>query len=179
LGRHFTKPLGLDATGYDVAIPADLKHGWFDFESFNSPDAAPTRDVDVLDFPNEALITTTYTAGGMTSSLADLLSWGAALYSGAALSPAMRDLLLASPCVEDPETGRWHGFGVVGYGTRSADGSWPAYGHAGNIVGSSAFVASFPGSRTTVAVHANVQDTSTETFIALAFELAEIATSHG
>jgi CubicO group peptidase (beta-lactamase class C family) len=97
---------------------------------------------------------------------------GEALYLGDALSPAMRSQLLASPTVEDPETARWHGYGVVGYGVRLPDGSWPAYGHAGNLPGTSAFVASFPSKNTTVAVHANVQEVPTETFIDLAFELA-------
>ena len=177
LRSRFTTRLHLDRTTYDTALPDDLKHGWFDFESLTTADAPPTRNLDVRDFPNDALITTTFAAGGMTSSLADLLSWGAALYLGAALSPSMRALLLASPSVEDPATGRWHGLGVVAYGTRSADGSWPAYGHAGNIVGSSAFVASFPRSRTTVAIHANVQHVTTEQLVDLAFVLAEIEPS--
>jgi len=125
------------------------------------------------------LITTAYAAGGMTSALEDLVAWGDALYLGDALSAPMRDRLLASPAVEDPDSGRWHGFGVVGYGKRSPDGSWPAYGHAGNIVGSSAFVASFPGSRTTVAIHANIQEVSTEAFIDLAFDLERITTAGG
>jgi len=45
----------------------------------------------------------------------------------------------------------------------------------GNIVGSSAFVASFPASRTTVAMHANIQEVPTEAFIELAFDLEQVA----
>lgn len=176
LGR-FTTRLGLDDTTYDDGVSADLKHGWFDIGTIGTANATPQRDQDANDFPNAALITTAYAAGGMTSSLTDLLGWGDALYLGDALSASMRERLLASPSVQDPVSGRWHGFGVVGYGTRSRAGSWPAYGHAGNIVGSSAFVASFPGSRTTVAIHANIQEVSTEAFIDLAFDLDRIATA--
>jgi len=172
VGERITAPLGLDQTAYGDDALDDLKHGWFDIGSVGSADATAQRDQDVKSFPLMALITTAYAAGGMTSSLADLLAWGAALYLGSALSPSMRGRLLASPSVEDPESGRWHGFGVVGYGARKPDGTWPAYGHAGNIVGSSAFVASFPELRTTVAIHANVQEVTTEAFVDLAFDLA-------
>jgi D-alanyl-D-alanine carboxypeptidase len=177
VSRRFTAPLGLDATAYEDDIPDDLKHGWFDLESIGTTDGTPQRDQDANSFPNTALITTAYAAGGMTSSLADLLMWGEALYLGRALSASTRDQLLASPSVEDPVAGDWHGFGVVAYGSRLPDGTWPAYGHAGNIVGSSAFVASFPRSHTTVAIHANIQEVSTEALIELAFDLEQGATS--
>jgi D-alanyl-D-alanine carboxypeptidase len=174
--QDLAQRLDLRHTRYDVSLPADLKHAWFDIESVGTAGATPQRDQDANDFPNEALITTAYAAGGMTSSLADLLAWGDALYLGDALSASMREQLLASPSIEDPDTGRGHGFGVAGYGTLAADGSWSAYGHEGNVVGSSAFVASFPNSRTTVAIHANIQEVSTEALIDLAFDLERITT---
>jgi hypothetical protein len=132
-------------------------HGWFDLDAIGNAGPSSARELDVRDFPNAALISTAFAAGGMTSTLADLLAWAEALYLGEWLSPAMRALLFKSTAVADLD-GVGRGLGVVGYGEQAADGSWSAYGHAGNIVGSSTFIAAFPGSGTTVALHANVQE---------------------
>jgi Beta-lactamase class C and other penicillin binding proteins len=165
--------LGLADTSYDLDVPTELLHGWFDLSSEGQPGGALVRDLDIRDFPNTALISLAYAAGGLTSSLTDLLSWADALYLGEFLSAPMRQELLASPAFEDPAGGR-HGLGVFGYGGELPDGDWPAYGHTGNIVESSAFVAAFPRSSTTVAIHTNVLEVPTEMMLQLAFVLESL-----
>jgi len=170
LSRGITIPLGLSNTAYDDNMPDDLLHGWFDLTSDGQPRPSLERDLDVRDFPNTALITLAFAAGGMTATVVDLLAWGESLYLGDVLTPTMRKQLLASPAFPDPAGGH-HGLGVFGYGERSADGSWPAYGHVGNIVGSSTFVGSFPASHTTVAIHANVLEVPSDKLVDLGFAL--------
>jgi D-alanyl-D-alanine carboxypeptidase len=173
LSRRFTTPLGLRATSYDTTVADDLAHGWFDLTSDGQPRPTLARDLDVRAFPNAAIITTAFASGGLTSTLQDLLTWAEALYLGNALSRSMRDLLLASPEFDDPSGGGRHGLGVFGFGEQTADGGWTAYGHTGNTIGSSAFVAAFPGSHSIVACHANVQEVPADKFVELALELAD------
>lgn len=173
LANRITTPLALADTTYDDRVTDDLMHGWFDLESIGNAGPSSPRTLDVRDFPNAALISSAYAAGGMTSTLTDLLSWAEALYLGDWLSPRMRARFLGSTAVADAE-GVGHGLGVVGYGEQSADGSWSAYGHAGNIPGSSAFIAAFPGWGTTVALHANVQEVPPERLVELACAVAQV-----
>ncbi|MEP7115930.1 MAG: serine hydrolase domain-containing protein [Ilumatobacteraceae bacterium] len=175
--REFAAPLGLTDTGYDLGVPDDLLHGWFGLNSDGQPDPARHRELDVRDFPNSALISLAYSAGGMTSTLRDLLSWGEALYVGPTLSRSSTDRLLASPEFGDPDGG-CHGLGVFAYGSRRPDGSWPAYGHTGNIIGSSTFLGTFPSATTTtttiVAIHGNVLEVPSAKLVELGFALAKI-----
>ena len=152
-----TAPLHLERTIITPSTPDDMVHGWFDLDLDRPPGIVRARNLDVLSFPATALVTSAYSAGGVTSTLGDLLTWGEALYLGTALPAETRNELLASPVHADPDAGV-HGLGVFGFGQQSADGRWDAYGHTGNIIGSSTFLAAFPRYGATVAVHANVQE---------------------
>lgn len=171
--RKIATPLALRKTSYDDRVTDDLLHGWFDLEAIGSAGPSSPREFDVRDFPNAALISTAYAAGGMTSTLTDLLAWAESLYLDDWLSPSMRNVLLGSTAVADVD-GVGHGLGVVGYGEQSADGAWAAYGHTGNIVGSSSFIAAFPRLGTTVALHANVQEVPPDRLVELACALVEL-----
>ncbi|MEP6625100.1 MAG: serine hydrolase domain-containing protein [Acidimicrobiia bacterium] len=168
---RITRPLGLNDTGFGLAVPAELAHGWFDLGSDGTPGPHLNRNLDIVDFPNEALLSLAYAAGGMTSSLTDLLTWAQALYLGDFLTQPMRAALLESPTHPDPEGGR-HGLGVFAYGTAPPSDRPIAYGHTGNIVGSSTFVAAFPRTATVVAVHANVLEVPAPALVRLAFTAA-------
>ena len=75
------------------------RHGWFE--------PAPDAVIDLLDLPQEAFTTTVFAAGNMTSSSADLLDWGEALYSGELLGPQATATMLEmrSPFTRDAATG--------------------------------------------------------------------------
>jgi D-alanyl-D-alanine carboxypeptidase len=166
VASEFADPLGLTATAYEIGDDDLLLHGWFDLNSDGSFDPCRVRALDTRDLPGAALLSFAFAAGGMTSSLADLLEWGEALYLGSVLSPSMRETLLASPRLIDPD-GHAHGFGVFRY--THADRTF--YGHTGNIIGSSVFVGGFPDSGHTIAVHANVLEVPSSEFVELAAEL--------
>jgi D-alanyl-D-alanine carboxypeptidase len=174
LAERFTGPMHLDATSYDIGIPDGLVHGWLALDPDGELGTTLERDLDVLDFPNAAMFSLAYAAGGMTSTLSDLLTWIESLYGGDVLSPAMRAQLLASPEHDEPFGGTC-GLGVFGYGVRGRDGRWTAYGHTGNMIGSSSFVAFFPDSGTTVVLHANVLEVPAAATIDLAFALEALA----
>lgn len=174
LADRFTVPMHLDATSYDIGIPDGLMHGWLALDPDGQLGTTLVRDLDVLDFPNAAMISLAYAAGGMTSTLSDLLTWVESLYGGDVLSPTTRAQLLTSPLHDEPFGGTC-GLGVFGYGTRGDDGIWTAYGHTGNIIGSTSFIAWFPQSGTTVALHANVIEVPAAATIDLAFALEALS----
>lgn len=166
---------GLTATSMIVERPSDLAHGWFDLGSFSDPLAEPHRDLDVLDLDNTALLSLASAAGGATSDLDDLLRWGRSLYLGDALDAPERAALLASPTCADTEIGGTSGFGLYGFGDADLDGNWPAYGHIGNIVGSSTALIAWPRHDAVAVIHANIQEISAPDLVALATDLMSSA----
>lgn len=163
-------------TSFDLDRPADLAHGWFDLDAYvdgslGDRGAARARDLDVLDLDNTALISLAYAAGGITSSLDDLLRWGRALYCGDVLAPPERGALLASPASDDADIGGWAGYGVFGIGAPAVSGSWEMYGHVGNIVGSTAALFAWPTREIVVAIHANIQEVGAPALVDLARQL--------
>ena len=73
-----------------------------------------------------------WTGGGYATSALDLARWGHALYTAKAISPAMRDLMIASavPARLGPETR--YGLGVI---VRAAGPAGPTWGHSGFFPG--------------------------------------------
>jgi D-alanyl-D-alanine carboxypeptidase len=73
-----------------------------------------------------------WTGGGYATSAIDLARWGHALYTATAISPAMRDLMIASavPARLGPETR--YGLGVI---VRATGPAGPTWGHSGFFPG--------------------------------------------
>ena len=90
IDQRLTRPLHLDSTSLadESAVEPDEHHGWFTLDAAigDLEDATfdPTiaRDLDILDFPRNAVVTQIGAAGAMRSSIDDLLTWGTALYGG-------------------------------------------------------------------------------------------------
>lgn len=168
--RRLLGPLALHGTFLDSRHRAEnLAHGWMTL------DADDPLSVDTFTFPHAAALSIAGTAGGMVSTLADLLTWTNALYGGT-LSEALRDRLMAStrrPVSPDDV----HGYGVHRFArTVGGIGTIECYGHMGNLAGSSAIIFSFPSTSVAVAAHANVQEVDEEQFSDLALGLHQLVT---
>ncbi len=170
---------GLLRTAIIMDRPPDLAHGWFGLGSSEDPHDAPQRDIDVLDIDNTALLSLAHAAGGATSDLADLVQWGRALYLGDVLDARERAVLLRSPTHPDAEMAATAGLGVYGFGESDGTGCWDAYGHTGNIVGSTTALFAWPRHDAVVAVHANIQEISGGHLFALATDLLRVCLDDG
>jgi D-alanyl-D-alanine carboxypeptidase len=165
LEERFIGPLSLQDTRLDDGSIKETRHGWFE--------PAPDVPIDRLDVPQEAWLTTTFGAGNMTSSSADLLDWGEALYSGELLGPESTATMLEmrSPYTPDATTSRFvatdqptrlhYGLGAMGFcldpsGCRSDEVE--VVGHSGRDTGYRTLLAHHPASGTTLAFFANVAD---------------------
>ena len=86
IAQRITELLSLRDTQLDDGSITSIKktrHGWYK--------PVPDAEIDMLVLPQQALMTTIFGAGNMTScSSADLLDWGDALYSGEVLGPRPR-----------------------------------------------------------------------------------------
>jgi D-alanyl-D-alanine carboxypeptidase len=110
------------------------------------PDEVMTNGVFVINPQFE------WTGGGYATSARDLARWGHALYAGNAISPKMRDLMIASgvPARLGPETK--YGLGVI---LRDTTPAGPAWGHSGFFPGYQTELVHFPKSGVTLAVQIN------------------------
>lgn len=110
------------------------------------PDEVMTNGVFVINPQFE------WTGGGYATSARDLARWGHALYTATAISPAMRDLMIAEavPARLGPETK--YGLGVIVRETTPAGRSWS---HSGFFPGYQTELAHFPDSGVTIAVQIN------------------------
>jgi D-alanyl-D-alanine carboxypeptidase len=173
VAERFTDPLGLADTQVDDGSVEETRHGW----------TGPTPDVvvDALDLPQAALTTTVFAAGNMTSSSADLLDWGEALYSGEVLGPETTATMLdmQSPFTWSEATGSLigtddptqlhYGLGAMGYcldPTGCGGDEVELVGHSGSVDGYRTLLAHHPGSGTTVALFANWSDIPLPTIVA-------------
>ncbi len=162
IAQRFTEPLSLHDTHFDDGSSRPTRHGWFE--------PAPDAVIDLLDLPQEAFTTTVFAAGNMTSSSADLLDWGEALYSGELLGPQATATMLEmrSPFTRDAATGdlvatdastRLHyGLGAEGF-CLDPSGCDPdeveVVGHGGANQGYRTLLAHHPASGTTLVLFAN------------------------
>jgi D-alanyl-D-alanine carboxypeptidase len=186
IADRFTGPFGLGHTSLDdgARVAADAQHGWFTLDYPGDPAAAVAqgtfdpdvpRELDVLDFPRTALQTFSGGAGGMTSSLDDLLDWGQALYSGQVLGPALTERMLRLDSDYGPAL---YGLGAEGFCPCDAATDPPTatlVGHEGSGIGSRTILGYAPDTGVTVAVHANVQEISSNALARIAVGLAALA----
>ncbi len=93
-----------------------------------------------------------WTGGGYATSARDLARWGHALYTAKAVSPGMRDLMLAEAVAARLGPDTKYGLGVIVRPTTPAGPSW---GHSGFFPGYQTELAYFPDSGVTVAVQIN------------------------
>jgi D-alanyl-D-alanine carboxypeptidase len=115
---------------------------------------------DPLGLPDEVMVNGTFvinpqfewTGGGYATSARALAQWGHALYTAKAISPAMRDLMIAEavPARLGPDTK--YGLGVIVRPTTPAGRSW---GHSGFFPGYQTELVHFPDLGVTVAVQIN------------------------
>jgi D-alanyl-D-alanine carboxypeptidase len=188
IATRLAQPIGLERTVLDdgTSVAADAQHGWFTLDYPGDPEAAVAagtydftvpRDLDILDFPRTAVLTFSGGAGGMTSSVGDLLDWGEALYSGRVLGPELTQRMLQFDQRYGPAL---YGLGAEGFcpcdlGTDPATAT--LVGHDGSFVGSRTILGYAPDTGVTVTVHANVAEISMSTLSSIAIRLATLAQS--
>lgn len=165
--ERLASPLALDDTQIADGSIRPTRHGWF------SLNGEPTHPLDNLDFPHEAAVTSVWGAGNLLTSSEDLLTWGAALYSGQLLGASLTKEMvrmrssfeLSGP--DDLYTGTaeptplHYGLGTMGFcldQTGCSPQTVNLVGHGGSIPGSRALVAHDLATGTTIAVHANTDD---------------------
>ena len=142
----------------------------------------------MLVLPQQALMTGVFAAGNMTSSSADLLDWGDALYSGEFLGPEATATMLdmRSPFTRDAATGHLvgtdaptrvhYGLGATGScfdPTGCSTDEVEVVGHAGSSQGYRTLLTHHPASGTTLVFFANRADVPTPTLWAQATDLYE------
>jgi D-alanyl-D-alanine carboxypeptidase len=175
---RLTWPLGLTQTALDVGqlVPDEL-HSWFTLDDAGATPHAGSvhpdipRDLDLRDFPRSALISFSGAAGGMRSTIEDLLMWGDALYGGHVLSADSTSLLTAVPDGTPLQSARY-GLGVVAYDPQGDVSSGPPafVGHDGDVVGNRSLLVRSPVG-VVVAIHANVEEVTLDDLVALATDL--------
>ncbi len=180
IAQRFTEPLSLHDTQLDDSSSRVTRHGWFE--------PAPDAVIDMLDLPQEALTTTVFGAGNMTSSSADLLDWGDALYSGELFGPEATATMLAmrSAFTWDAGTGRLvatdeptplhYGLGAMGFcldPTGCSPDEVEVVGHSGGNQAYRTLLAHHPASGTTLAFFANWGDIPLPTMVAPLADLYE------
>jgi D-alanyl-D-alanine carboxypeptidase len=110
------------------------------------PDEVMTNGVFVINPQFE------WTGGGYATSARDLARWGHALYTARAVTPKLRDLMIAEavPARLGPETR--YGLGVI---VRPATPAGPTWGHSGFFPGYMTELVHFPERGITIAVQIN------------------------
>jgi D-alanyl-D-alanine carboxypeptidase len=178
IGTRLTSPLGLTQTSLDdgALVPGEL-HSWFTLDdvigdpSNGSFDPSVPRDLDAYDFPRTALITFAGAAGGMRSTIGDLLAWGDALYGGRVLSAGSTELL-TSVAGGMPRRSDRYGLGVIGFAPEGDLSTGPPafVGHDGATIGNRSLLVRTPAG-VVVAIHANVGEVALADLVSLASDL--------
>jgi D-alanyl-D-alanine carboxypeptidase len=180
IAQRFTEPLSLDDTRMDDGSLNATRHA--------RSEVAPQVVIDMLDVPQEAATTLNFAAGTISSSSADLLDWGEALYSGELLGPDvtatmldMRSSFALDPAtshlvaIEEP-TRLHYGLGAMGYcldPTGCDPDEVDLVGHSGSVDGYRTLLAHHPASGTTLALFANTDAIPLPTLIAPLSDLFE------
>lgn len=180
IAQRITEPLSLHDTQLDDGSIKETRHGW--------SEAAPGAVIDMLDIPQEAHMTTSFAAGNVTSSSADLLDWGDALYSGEFLGPEAtatmldmrssftRDAATTHLVATDDPTRLHYGLGAMGFcldPTGCSPDEVELVGHSGGDQGYRTLLAHHPASGTTLAFFANWGDIPLPTLVAPLTDLYE------
>ncbi|SFL02853.1 serine hydrolase [Methylorubrum salsuginis] len=133
LAEHVFSPLGLKDTGYDDATALlPRRAAGYRFGQGQWRNAAPMAS------------SVAYAAGGLYSTVDDLLAWDEALFSGKVISEASRQKMF-------DDGGRGYGFGWY-VGTAHGRTLWS---HGGAVSGFLAMTDYYPGERLAVIVLAN------------------------
>jgi D-alanyl-D-alanine carboxypeptidase len=180
--QRFSRPLHLDFTSLadESAVEPDEHHGWFtldpaigDLEN-DTFDPTIARDLDILDFPRNAVVTQIGAAGAMRSTIDDLLAWGTALYSGDLLQPETLELLFTPTTqpgeVDDDDTSIRYGLGTMLVCPCDENGP-RLVGHDGSLIGGRTVLAANPRTGVVVVIHANVQEIALHDLFTLADRL--------
>jgi D-alanyl-D-alanine carboxypeptidase len=146
--RRFLKPLQLAGVKPTTSrrIPG-LANGYAGArDPLGLPDEVAPNGVFVINPQFE------WTGGGYATTAGDLARWGHALYTAKAISPKMRDLMLAEavPARLGPETK--YGLGVI---VRPTTPAGPAWGHSGFFPGYQTELIHFPDKGLTLAIQIN------------------------
>jgi D-alanyl-D-alanine carboxypeptidase len=182
IDQRLAKPLHLDTTSLsdESAVEPDEHHGWFtldpaigDLED-STFDPTIARDLDILDFPRNAVATQIGAAGAMRSTVDDLLTWGTAFYGGDLLQPETLELLLAPTTqpgeVDDDDTSIRYGLGTMLI--CPCDENRPhLVGHDGSTIGGRTLLAANPETGVVIVIHANVQEVALHDLVTLAGRL--------
>jgi D-alanyl-D-alanine carboxypeptidase len=162
IDQRLAQPIHLDSTSLadESAVEPDEHHGWFTLDAAigdledNTFDPTIGRDLDILDFPRNAVATQIGAAGAMRSTIGDLLGWGTALYSGDLLQPDTLELLVAPTTqpgeVDDDDTSIRYGLGTMLVCPCEEDGPR----HDGSTVGGRTLLAANPRTGVVIVIHA-------------------------
>ena len=143
LQHHIFEPLGMTHSGYDQLAPI-LPH--------RASGYAPAKE----DYQNAAFIDMSVPsgAGGLYSTVEDLLRWDQALYTDAVLSESSRQLMFAPAVGMGEESGNAHyGYGWVIDQAYEHD----RVGHGGRIDGFTTSIARYPNEQVVVIVLSNLE----------------------
>ncbi|SDM32826.1 D-alanyl-D-alanine carboxypeptidase [Catalinimonas alkaloidigena] len=116
----------------------------------------PDTITNISRLPFTGVVSAAYMAGGIVSSVDDLLTWGASLYSGQVTSRAVLDTMLQSIPIADSAdaVGRRMGYGIIS-DERINRGNAYFVGHGGTSPGYRALLQYAPAEQLTMAVLAN------------------------
>jgi D-alanyl-D-alanine carboxypeptidase len=182
IDQRLARPLQLDSTSLadESSVEPDEHHGWFTLDTAigDLEDATfdPTiaRDLDILDFPRNAVVTQIGAAGAMRSTIDDLLVWGTALYGGDLLEPDTLALALTPTTqpgeVDDDDTSIRYGLGTMLICPCDENGP-RLVGHDGSIIGGRTLLAVNPHTGVVIVIHANVQEIALHDLVTLANRL--------
>lgn len=163
---RFLVPLALDETAFTDGAVRPSRHGWIGL-----PSNLGDRATDVLDVPQEAIMTTLWASDSMVSSSSDMLDWGAALLSGEVLGETGTATMLdMNPVSPPPVPNRYFGLGAAGYcleSTCDPDDAELVGAPGGGFCCWSTQLVYHRESGTTVVVHTNTNDPTPEQLIQL------------
>lgn len=193
LRQRFWQPLEMGDTSLD---PDDarrgLVHGWFTLDDNGwggaqggreSFDPGVPRDLDVATFAELPTLQSAVAApGGIVSSWADLLTWGAALADGRVLGPAT-DTMFYAPFPMKADSGQTTGWGL-GFlahacpcDTTVTPPRFRFTFHDGETIGSRTMFAVDRPAGTVIVIHANTREITDEALVALAVQVHDIVSA--
>ena len=141
--------------GNTDSLPGTVVTSWADLGN--------DGDLDRLDQPPlRAHFSSTWTSGGLFSTIEDLARWGDLLYRGRVLSPSMMTEMMKFRNVSGFGPNSGYGLGVV----RSTPVNRLGWGHGGSMPGFHSYLWHVPGDSVTIALIVN-QDSPAAMAIAL------------
>lgn len=154
--HYIFEPLGMKDSGFEVNL-----------EDKNHAIGYRQTTINLIPAP-KVHPTVSYSAGGLYSTVEDLLKWNIALYSGKLIPKQILDVML-SPSIAN------YGYGVKRYRVNLNDGtSQVFYGHGGSLIGFNNFLAYLPESEYSVVVLSNTDTSSSDIAKAIIKSLLDI-----